>query len=143
MRVHRVSDSSGLVANSIPKEKLVFRSHFSDQMDGAVMSFEKLLDLDVQSAVASDTPCFREIQQLGQFISIIPGLTMLASMFSNASIGGHGEDKNCGSIFKKFPLLFAAVFYPIVFKLFSRLHPPLQWRGGMIKTFQKQRFVCQ
>ena len=45
----------------------------------------------------------------------------------------------CLRRFKLFPYHLAKIFYPLVVKTFIRIHPPLQWKGGMICDLFKNK----
>ena len=49
-----------------------------------------------------------------------------------ASLGAFGEDRILGTNQRLFPRLFTLMYYPLIFKTFCMLHPPLQWRGGVL-----------
>ena len=42
-------------------------------------------------------------------------------------------------MFARFPKALASVYFPIVFKTLCRIHPPFQWRGGMICELFKNK----
>ena len=68
----------------------------------------------------------------------IPDILQIASSFSLRKKGkGCGESLLVSDLYKRFPRELSQVYYPLIFKSMSRLHPPLQWRGGMIQEIYK------
>ena len=68
----------------------------------------------------------------------IPNMYDIAQVFANRKKGkGCGEGLLVSDLFKRFPKIMSQVYYPIMFKSYARLHPPLQWRGGMIQEIFK------
>ena len=43
-----------------------------------------------------------------------------------------GESRICSDVYASFPELMAAIEYPLVVKTYTRIQPPLQWKGGML-----------
>jgi hypothetical protein len=70
----------------------------------------------------------------------MPVLYELASKFGLApSFKQYGEDMMIGYPLHAFPYQLASLFYPLVFKTFSRLSPPIQWKGGMLVNLFKNK----
>ena len=44
----------------------------------------------------------------------------------------------CGDLTAAAPAEIADIYYPVVFKSFARLYPPLQWRGGALQELFKK-----
>ena len=63
--------------------------------------------------------------------SDIPNMYDIAQVFAGRKKGkGCGEGLLVSDLFKRFPKQMSQAFYPVMFKSYARLHPPLQWRGG-------------
>ncbi len=60
-------------------------------------------------------------------------------MFRSASLGAGGEDRIRGVLSRRFPRVFACLYYPLIFKSACLLSPPLQWRGGVLQELFKNK----
>lgn len=70
--------------------------------------------------------------------SIISPHTIIANYFARINPNkGNGENNVVGRLLKRFPKLFASIYFPLFFKSVARLNPPVQWKGGIIHHLLK------
>jgi hypothetical protein len=69
----------------------------------------------------------------------LPGFTQLASLATCASTGAFGEGCVSGLVARRFPEVFAALYFPVFAKSYLSLHPPLQLRGGILHELFKNK----
>ncbi len=132
MRVHEIT---GKPTQNVVQEKHAFRDHFSDLMGGEVGTFAALIQKDrgvPESRFSGvDTNCLDYV---------VPTLFDLFNCYAKFIRGkATGESRLASDVFRKFPLLMARVYYPLVLKSYLRIAPPLQWKGGMICDLFKNR----
>ena len=48
-----------------------------------------------------------------------------------------GESLVCGNVLRRFCQELMCVYYPLVLKMYMRIQPPLQWKGGMLHERHK------
>ena len=103
-------------------------------MGGEVCTFESLVNKDRCSSAS------RYVNVTEDEIDAVPTLVDLFNCFKNFSKGkACGEGLLVSDIFNIFPYHLAVVFYPLVVKTFIRIHPALQWKGGVICDLFKNR----
>ena len=124
----RVVGNEGRPAHSVADEKQIFRDHFCKVLSGFPQSFETLVHDD---AFPSD----RRFERIDPSIAfdVIPSLSDVVAGFARFKGGkAWGESRICSDIFKRFPFQVGQQIYPLVLKTFTRLQPPLQWKGGVL-----------
>jgi len=136
-KITRVIGDDGLVAGTKFQDKLVFREHFASQLGGSECLLSDLVVNDLNSLSMHDRAA--PYPPSDGILDSLPGLNGLAQYFALASKGAFGEDKCPGKISKKIPRLMAAFYYPLVFKTFCRLQPPIQWMGGILHELFKNK----
>ncbi len=70
---------------------------------------------------------------------VLPGINELASAYRSASDGANNEDMVRGAILRRVPRLFAYLYFPLILKSYCFIHPPLQWRGGVLQELFKKK----
>ncbi len=133
-KILRVDRGDGKPSSSKHEEKLVFRSHFADQLGGSSSTFAVAHRSSLDSLHDLKTP----LQGIG-VSGVLPGISGLARCFRSASLGAGGEDRIRGVLSRRFPRVFACLYYPLVFKATCLLSPPLQWRGGVLQELFKNK----
>ncbi len=117
--VLRVDRGDGKPSSSKMEEKLVFRAHFADQLGGSPSTLEVAHSATLDSLHDLATPA-KGIGVSG----VIPGISGLAKSFRSASLGAGGEDRIRGVLSRRFPRVFACLYYPLIFKSSCILSPP-------------------
>ncbi len=97
----------------------MFRKHFSEQLGGAPSTFAR----SHSSTLDSLTGLVSKISGIGAS-SVVPGLSSLAKSFRCASLGAGGEDRIRGVLCRRFPRVFACLYFPLIFKSACLLSPP-------------------
>ena len=127
-RSSRVVSLDGSLASSREEEQIAFRNEFSQQLSGAVMPFSELV---LRDRIDASKPLYI-LPDESSYSGSTPRVTDLESAFSKKSKGkAFGEGRLAAELFKRFPRDMAKVYFPLAFKSYARLLPPLQWRGGM------------
>ena len=124
----RIVGKDGRPAQSILDEKKVFREHFCNVLAGFPQAFETLV---VDDCLPSDC----RLQRIDPLVAfdVIPSLSDVVAGFSRFKGGkAWGESQVCSDIFRRFPFEVGQAIYPLVLKTFSRVQPPLQWKGGVL-----------
>ena len=133
-KTYRVQRSDGSVAASRSQEKQVFRKHFASQLGGSDSTFE--------ATISSNLDSLRDIKFSASGVgasAIIPGISEPTKLFKCASVGAGGEGRIRGNLSRRFPRVFACLYYPLVFKSSCLMSPPLQWRGGVLQELFKNK----
>ncbi len=135
-KICRVRDDNGYPACSVAREKTVFRDHFASQLKGTPTSMQDLIEMD--RTVGYIKTLTRE--QVESCIDTIPSYYILAHTFAHNAVNkAHGESRVPGTILRRFPMFLATLYDPIVAKCYTRLHTPIQWRGGMLDELYKNK----
>jgi len=135
--VTRVANKAGALAQTYYEERLAFREHFADLMQGREMSFMSVVEKD-----RNDTRDRYGSIQFDTCWKSIPSPTDVVAMALNAKVGkAPGENKIVGKAHKMFASLFAYTYFPLVLKMFVRIQPPIQYKGGMIYEIYKGKGV--
>ena len=111
-RTSRVKDQNGLPASSFYKEKLIFREYFKAQLGGEEVSMYDLVLQDRQDIGSTVGEPFGN--SASGIVGVAPGLCQLAANFSQSSSEAPGESTVVGHIARRFPLIFAAFFLPLI-----------------------------
>ena len=115
----RVDRGDGKPSSSKMEEKLVFRAHFADQLGGSTSTMEVAHLATLESLHELVTPA-KGIGVSG----VLPGLSGLAKLFRSASLGAGGEDRIRGVLSRRFPWVFACLYFPLISKSSCLLSPP-------------------
>ncbi len=115
----RVNRSDGKPSSSRSEEKHVFRQHFASQLGGSQSTFASSHKSSLESLCDIET----NISGIGAS-AIVPGISELAKLLNSASLGAGGEDRIRGKLCRRFPRVFACLYYPLVFKSSCLPSPP-------------------
>ena len=138
-RICRIQNEDGRIASSVPEEKLFFREMFAEQLGGTTTPFSMLIDKCRREVCSRQMP----IAIARHVVSCLLGASSSAHAFAWSSLGAPGEDCILGRIYRLFPRMFSSMFFPLVFKTYCRLDPPLQWRGGLLHELFKNKGSSQ
>ncbi len=116
----RIIDKSiGKPTQNVVQEKHAFREHFSDLMGGEVGTYASLIHKD------RDAPASRFSGiDLSRLADVVPTFFDLFNCYAKF-VGGKatGESRIASDVFRKFPMLMAKVYYPLVLKTYMRISP--------------------
>ncbi len=106
----RVCMDDGYPANSVVTEKLTFRRHVGAQLAGTDRTFQALLEKDcLESAnITCDLSCAEGIAEC------LPGCSELSHFLARSSKGACGENNLLGCIARRFPRVFAHLYFPLI-----------------------------
>lgn len=138
-KITRVVGANGVPASDSLQEKAIFRHHFSQQLDGQTVSFESLVIKDryIDSSISQEQLNSLTLENVANYLPTLFNLTGLMSR--TPSFKAFGEDLIMGVLNNMFPKNIVRLLYPLAFKSFVRVGPPLQWKGGMLQELLKPK----
>ncbi len=98
---------------SLIEECELFRSHFAEQQEGTPCSFESTIN-DERMICANE--CDVQNLDYNMFVRLVPCLIELSQQFHIVNpFSAGGSDNILGAIYRRFPRLFSAIYFPLVF----------------------------
>ena len=132
----KILDRNGKPTQSQFEESSAFQQHFARTMHGSIVPFRDVVHHDMYSNKVD--ACIFQKYSMEDLLVALPAPTQVGAAFASRKVAkGWGEDNINNRVIVKFSQTMMSLQYALYVKTYTRLAPPLQWKGGLAAALFK------